>query len=158
MFIAVLGVLLVGGTAMAANLGLLAGTTPGDRGHRLSVPRPALSVSLPTTDPALPRHASTSVSDIADGGAADNGAGAASTTTVPADGGSPADNGDGHPGHADGESEEGNGAPVDETDHDHRHDNPEHRGGESEWDDGETDKDWRSGPDDGGGNGRFDDD
>ncbi len=62
-FSAVMGVLLVGGTAMAANLGLLTFTASGDRGHRLEVPRPPLSVTLPTTESAPPIVDSTSAAE-----------------------------------------------------------------------------------------------
>lgn len=59
-FAAVIGVLLVAGTAMAANLGLLTSTAARDRGYRLDVPRPPLSVTLPTTEPSPPTVDSTS--------------------------------------------------------------------------------------------------
>ena len=55
-FIAVLGVLLVGGTAMAANLGLFASAAPRDRVNRLNV-RPPLSVTLPSDDAVAPTTA-----------------------------------------------------------------------------------------------------
>lgn len=65
-FGAVVGVLLVGGTAMAANLGLLASMAAHERGHRLDVPRPPLSVTLPATEPSPPVFDSTSVPAGAD--------------------------------------------------------------------------------------------
>ena len=66
MFTAVIGVLLVGGTAMAANLGLLTSTAPRERGYRLEVPRPALSVSLPPTSSTSSTVDSTSTSTSED--------------------------------------------------------------------------------------------
>lgn len=66
-FIAVMGVVLVGGTAMAANLGLLSPAAPAERGYKLDVSTPALLVSLPTTDPAPSTTAeSTSTPEQAD--------------------------------------------------------------------------------------------
>lgn len=65
-FSAVMGVLLIGGTAMAANLGLLTPTASGARGHRLEVPRPPLVVTLPTSEPAPPINDSTSAPENLD--------------------------------------------------------------------------------------------
>lgn len=70
-FAAVMGVLLIGGAAMAANLGLLTSTAPRDRGYRLDVPRPALSVTLPTTESSPPTVESTSVSEGSEEGDGD---------------------------------------------------------------------------------------
>ncbi len=161
-FTAVIGVLLVGGTAMAANLGLLTGTTSADRGYRLSVPRPALSVTLPTTDPEPPDVDTTSVSEDADeSGDAHNGGAAESTTTEP-----PHDHGSVHheestAGGSEGASDDGNHAEVDNPHPDQdaqperRPDDPARRDGKSEGDAGEADTDRWSPP---GGDGRLDDD
>lgn len=65
-FTAVIGVLLIGGTAMAANLGLLTSTAPRDRGYRLDVPRPALSVSLPPTSSTSSNSSTSSTASTVD--------------------------------------------------------------------------------------------
>lgn len=66
-----MGVLVIGGTAMALNLGLLTSTAARDQGYRLDVPRPPLSVTLPTTEPSPPGVDSTSVSEDGEDGDAD---------------------------------------------------------------------------------------
>lgn len=57
-FAAVIGVLLVGGTAMAANFGLLHRSSSPERGYRLNTPPTALSVSVPPAGPAAPTDGS----------------------------------------------------------------------------------------------------
>ncbi len=92
MFAAVIGVLLIGGTAMAANLGLLTGPTYQDHSYRLSVPRPVLRVTLVPVDETPSTSGSTTVpapsadttDDTVDRGPADDNSDDPSDTTTTA--------------------------------------------------------------------------
>lgn len=60
-FVAVISAVLLGGTAMAANLGLLTRHAPSEAGYHFNDLRPPLVVSLPTTEysPTIPTPSST---------------------------------------------------------------------------------------------------